>query len=95
MHPAIENLMSRGFFAQCSNVEGLSRLMSEEPVTFYIGIDPTASSAHIGHMVPFFALKHLVNAGHKGIALMGAGTARIGDPSFRSETRQILSYEQL
>ncbi|MCL2374354.1 MAG: tyrosine--tRNA ligase [Treponema sp.] len=95
MHPAIETLKARGFFAQCSNVEGLSRLMSEEPVTFYIGIDPTASSAHIGHMVPFFALKHLVNAGHKGIALMGAGTARIGDPSFRSETRQILTYEQL
>ena len=95
MHPAIENLKARGFFAQCSNIEGLSALMSEEPVTFYIGIDPTASSAHIGHMVPFFALKHLVNAGHKGIALMGAGTARIGDPSFRSETRQILSYEQL
>jgi len=95
MHPALENLMARGFFAQCSNVEGLSRAMEEGPVTFYIGIDPTASSAHIGHMVPFFALKHLVNAGHKGIALMGAGTARIGDPSFRSETRKILSYEQL
>ena len=95
MHPAIENLKARGFFAQCSNAEGLSRLMSEGPVTFYIGIDPTASSAHIGHMVPFFALKHLVNSGHKGIALMGGGTARIGDPSFRSETRQILSYEQL
>ncbi|MCL2601875.1 MAG: tyrosine--tRNA ligase [Treponema sp.] len=95
MHPALESLMSRGFFAQCSNAEGLSRLMGEGPVTFYIGIDPTASSAHIGHMVPFFALKHLVNSGHKGIALMGAGTARIGDPSFRSETRQILSYEQL
>ena len=95
MNEAIENLKARGFFAQCSSVDGLSRLMSDEPVTFYIGIDPTASSAHIGHMVPFFALKHLVNSGHKGIALMGAGTARIGDPSFRSETRQILTYEQL
>jgi len=95
MHQVLENLKTRGFFAQCSNIEGLSRLMDEGPVTFYIGIDPTASSAHIGHMVPFFALKHLVNAGHRGISLMGAGTARIGDPSFRSETRQILSYEQL
>jgi len=95
LHPALENLTERGFFAQCSNVEGLSRAMEEGTVPFYIGIDPTASSAHIGHMVPFFALKHLVNAGHKGIALMGAGTARIGDPSFRSETRKILSYEQL
>jgi len=69
--------------------------MSEERLTFYIGIDPTGASAHIGHMVPFFAYKHLVNAGHRGIALMGAGTARIGDPSFRSETRKILSYEEL
>ena len=95
MNEALENLKSRGFFAQCSNAEGLSRLMDEEPITFYIGIDPTSNSAHIGHMVPFFAYKHLVNAGHRGIALMGAGTARIGDPSFRSETRKILSYEEL
>ena len=95
MNKALEILKTRGFFQQCSNVEGLSKLMDEGPVTFYIGIDPTGSSAHIGHMVPFFAYKHLVNAGHKGIALMGAGTARIGDPSFRSETRKILSYEEL
>ena len=95
MTEALETLKERGLFAQCSNPDGLSGLMDKEPVTFYIGIDPTASSAHIGHMVPFFALKHLANAGHRGIALMGAGTARIGDPSFRSETRKILSYEQL
>jgi tyrosyl-tRNA synthetase len=95
MNESLETLKTRGFFAQCSNPEGLSLLMSKEPITFYIGIDPTASSAHIGHMVPFFALKHLVNAGHRGIALMGAGTARIGDPSFRSDTRKILSYEEL
>jgi len=95
MNTALETLKARGFFQQCSNVEGLSKLMDEGPVTFYIGIDPTAASAHIGHMVPFFAYKHLVNAGHRGIALMGAGTARIGDPSFRSDTRRILSYEEL
>ena len=95
MNKALANLKARGFYAQCSNPEGLSRLMDEEPLTFYIGIDPTGSSAHIGHMVPFFAYKHLVTAGHRGIALMGAGTARIGDPSFRSETRKILSYEEL
>ena len=88
-------MRERGFFKQCSNLEGLSAKMDEGPVTFYIGIDPTASSAHIGHMIPFFALRHLVAAGHRGIALMGGGTARIGDPSFRSETRKILSYEQL
>ena len=95
MNAALETLKERGLFAQCSNPDGLSRLMDEGPITFYIGIDPTGSSAHIGHMVPFFAFKHLNNAGHRGIALMGAGTARIGDPSFRSETRKILSYEEL
>ncbi|MDR0496054.1 MAG: tyrosine--tRNA ligase [Treponema sp.] len=95
MNEVLENLKLRGFFAQCSDVEGLSRLMGEEPVTFYIGIDPTGSSAHIGHMVPFFAYRHLTAAGHRGIALMGAGTARIGDPSGRSESRKILSYEEL
>jgi tyrosyl-tRNA synthetase len=95
MNEALEILKTRGFFAQCSDVEGLSRLMDEGPVTFYIGIDPTGASAHIGHMVPFFAYRHLTDAGHRGIALMGDGTARIGDPSGRTESRRILSYEEL
>ena len=95
MNSAIENLKTRGFFAQCTNEEGLSRLMDEGPVTFYIGVDPTAASVHIGHMVPFFAFRHLRESGHKGIALLGGGTARIGDPSGRSETRMILSYDEL
>jgi tyrosyl-tRNA synthetase len=95
MHPALENLKVRGFFAQCTDAEGLSRLMDEGPVTFYEGTDPTGGSLHIGHMVPYFAFRHLREAGHKGIALLGGGTARIGDPSGRSETRQMLSYEQL
>jgi tyrosyl-tRNA synthetase len=81
MHPAIENLKQRGFFQQCTGVEGLSQLMAEGPVTFYVGCDPTGSSLHIGHMVPFFAYRHLRAAGQKGIALIGGGTARIGDPS--------------
>ena len=95
MHPAIQTLKQRGFFQQCTDVEGLSKLMGEGPVTFYIGCDPTGSSLHIGHMVPFFALRHLREAGQKGIALIGAGTARIGDPSGKSETRKVLSYETL
>ena len=95
MNSAIENLKARGFFAQCSNVDELSRLMDSGPITFYLGVDPTGPSAHIGHMVPFFAFRHLLNAGHKGIALMGDGTARLGDPSGRTETRKMLSYEEL
>jgi tyrosyl-tRNA synthetase len=95
MHPAIENLKARGFFSQCTNEEELSRLMNEGPVTFYEGTDPTGGSLHIGHMVPYFAFRHLKDAGHKGLALLGGGTARIGDPSGKSEMRKMLSYEQL
>jgi tyrosyl-tRNA synthetase len=95
MHPAIENLKVRGFFQQCTDAEGLSRLMNEGPVTFYVGCDPTGPSLHIGHMVPFFAYRHLRSAGQKGIALIGEGTARIGDPSGKSEMRKMLNYETL
>ena len=69
--------------------------MDEGPVTFYLGTDPTGGSLHIGHMVPYFAFRHLLSMGQKGIGLLGAGTARIGDPSGRTETRKMLSYEEL
>jgi tyrosyl-tRNA synthetase len=95
MNPAIENLTARGFVRQCTDVGGLSRLMDEGPVTFYEGTDPTGGSLHIGHMVPYFAFRHLRAAGHRGIALLGGGTARIGDPSGKTETRKMLSYEEL
>jgi tyrosyl-tRNA synthetase len=95
MNQALENLKVRGFFKQCTDEEGLSRLMDEGPVTFYVGCDPTGPSLHIGHMVPFFALRHLRDAGHVGIALIGGGTARIGDPSGKTEMRKMLTYDQL
>ncbi|MDR2731521.1 MAG: tyrosine--tRNA ligase [Treponema sp.] len=95
MHQAIETLKARGFLQQCTDTEGLSKLMDEGPVTFYVGCDPTGTSLHIGHMVPFFAFKHMCDAGQKGIALIGCGTARIGDPSGKSEIRKLLSYETL
>ncbi|MDR1249224.1 MAG: tyrosine--tRNA ligase [Treponema sp.] len=95
MNQALENLKIRGLFQQCSDPDTLSALMDEGPVTFYVGCDPTGPSLHIGHMVPFFAFRHLMAAGHKGIALIGGGTARIGDPSGKTEMRRMLSYEQL
>lgn len=95
MNPALENLKERGFFQQCTDAEGLSRIMDEGPVTFYVGCDPTGPSLHIGHMVPFFAYRHLRAAGHRGLALIGGGTARIGDPSGKTEMRKMLSYDQL
>jgi tyrosyl-tRNA synthetase len=87
--------MDRGFFQQCTDLEGLSKRMDEGPVTFYVGCDPTGPSLHIGHLVPEFALMHLRNYGHRGIALIGGGTARIGDPSGKIEMRKMLSYEQI
>jgi tyrosyl-tRNA synthetase len=95
MNSALQTLQERGFIQQCTDLEGLSKAMDESPVTFYIGCDPTGPSLHIGHMVPFFAYRHLVAAGHKGIALMGGGTARIGDPSGKSEMRKMISYEAI
>ncbi|MFA6508650.1 MAG: tyrosine--tRNA ligase [Treponemataceae bacterium] len=95
MNPALETLKERGFFQQCTDAEGLSKAMDEGPVTFYVGTDPTGPSLHVGHMVPLFALRHLRTAGHKGIALIGGGTARIGDPSGKTEMRKMLTYEQL
>ncbi|MCX7776183.1 MAG: tyrosine--tRNA ligase [Spirochaetaceae bacterium] len=95
MNRALEVLKERGFVQQCTDFEGLSRLMDEGPVTFYVGCDPTGPSLHIGHMVPFFAFRHLVQAGHHGIALLGGGTARIGDPSGKTEMRKLISYEAI
>ena len=95
MNQTLAALKARGFFQQCTDEEGLSALMDEGPVTFYVGTDPTGPSLHIGHMVPFFALRHLRAAGHRGIALIGGGTARIGDPSGKTEMRRVISYEAI
>lgn len=95
MNKALEILQRRGFIQQCTDFEGLSKAMDEGPVTFYVGCDPTGPSLHIGHMVPFFAFKHLIAAGHHGIALLGGGTARIGDPSGKTEMRKMITYEEI
>ena len=95
MNKALETLKERGFFAQCTDEQGLSDLMDKGPLAFYVGCDPTGPSLHIGHMVPFFALRHLRKFGHIGLALIGGGTARIGDPSGKTEMRKMISYEQI
>lgn len=92
---ALATLQARGFVQQCSDVEALGRLLDSEPVTFYVGIDPTATSMHVGHMVPLFAMAHLAAHGHNPIVVVGGGTARIGDPSGKTEMRKILSIEDI
>lgn len=92
---AIEILRERGFIHQESNPEALKSLMEKGPITAYSGFDPTAESLHIGHLIPIMALLHLQRAGHQVIAVVGGGTALIGDPSGKTEMRSILTEEQL
>jgi tyrosyl-tRNA synthetase len=88
-------LKERGFVQQCSDEAALRRLMDEGPVTLYVGFDPTGSSLHVGNMVSLQAMANLQRAGHRIIALVGGGTARIGDPSGKTETRRMLSVETI
>ena len=95
MAHVLDTLRERGFIAQVTDEEALRKRLDEGPVTFYLGIDPTGKSLHAGHMVPLYMMAHLTAAGHQAIALMGGGTARIGDPSGKTEMRKMLSIEQI
>jgi tyrosyl-tRNA synthetase len=90
-----DTLKERGFVSQCSNEEGLRKLLDTERVTFYIGFDPTAKSLHIGNLLQLIFMAHLQRAGHRPIALVGGGTTRIGDPSGKTEMRKILPVETI
>ncbi len=92
---AFEVLQARGFVSQCSDEAGLARLLDAEPVSFYIGFDPTADSLHVGNLLQLFSMSHLQRAGHRPIALIGAGTCRIGDPSGKTEARPIMPVETI
>ena len=95
MSNGLEVLAERGFIKQCTDFEKLDKLMSEKQISFYVGMDPTGKSLHIGHMVPLFAMAHLQKAGHRPIPLVGGGTALIGDPSGKTEMRKIQTVEQI
>lgn len=88
-----DTLLERGYIAQCTNEEEVRRLLDEEKVTFYIGFDPTADSLHVGHYVALMVMSHLQRAGHRPICLVGGGTGTVGDPSGRTDMRQVLTDE--
>ena len=95
MDNVFEALNERGFIKQVTNAEQVTRLLAEKQVTYYVGFDPTASSLHVGSLVPIMAMAHLQRAGHTPIAIIGGGTTMIGDPTDKTEMRPMLSEEQI
>lgn len=90
-----QELKFRGFIVQATNEDELESLLAAEKVTCYIGFDPTADSLHAGSLVPLMALHHMQRYGHRPIAILGGGTTMIGDPSGKTEMRQMLQREQI
>lgn len=91
----LQALRERGFVQQVSDESALRSSLDRGAVTFYAGFDPTASSLHVGSMIPLMAMAHLARAGHRPIAVLGGGTAMVGDPSGRTELRQMMTVETI
>lgn len=94
MGNAFNILEGRGFVEQVSDREQVASLF-EKPVTCYIGFDPTASSLHLGSLVPIMSLAHAQRQGHRPIAVVGGGTTLVGDPSGKTEMRRLMSREEI
>ena len=90
-----EELKARGLIAQTTNEEEISKMINEGKAVFYIGFDPTADSLHVGHFMALCLMKRLQQAGNRPIALVGGGTAMIGDPSGRTDLRQMMTVETI
>jgi len=89
----MDTLRERGFIKQTVFEEDLYKLLGSEKVSFYIGFDPTADSLHVGHYLAMMAMSHMQRAGHRPIVLIGGGTGMIGDPSGRTDMRNMLTAE--
>ncbi len=88
-------LAERGFIYQATDADAMRKRLGEGPLTFYVGFDPTGNSLHIGHLLPVMAMRWLQSCGHRPIALVGGGTAMIGDPSGKMEARPIMTVETI
>jgi tyrosyl-tRNA synthetase len=90
-----DTLKNRGYIAQVTHENEVRDLLAEPGVAFYIGFDPTADSLHVGHFIQMMVMAHLQRAGHRPIVLLGGGTGMVGDPSGRSDLRQVLTEETI
>lgn len=90
-----DELKARGLIAQMTHEDEIRELLEKEKVTFYIGFDPTADSLHIGHFLQMVVMAHMQRAGHRPIAIIGGGTAMVGDPSGRTDMRQMMTPETI
>ena len=88
-------IMARGFLADCTDYQGLDEALSKGVVTAYIGYDATAKSLHVGHLLNVMLLRWFQKTGHRPITLMGGGTTKVGDPSFRADERPLLSAAEI
>jgi tyrosyl-tRNA synthetase len=95
MNTVFDTLQARGFVQQVTHPDTLQARLQNEQVTFYIGFDPTATSLHIGNLLTIMAMVHMQQAGHRPIAIVGGGTAMVGDPSGKTEMRQMLTPEAI
>lgn len=89
----MDTLRERGFIKQVVYEDDLYKMLGEQSVSFYIGFDPTADSLHVGHFLALMAMAHMQKAGHKPYALVGGGTGKVGDPSGRTDMRQMMTNE--
>ncbi len=95
MKNVFDVLQERGLIAQTTHEEEIRRILGEEKITFYIGFDPTADSLHIGHFMQLIVMKHMQNAGHRPIILLGGGTTMVGDPTGKADMRPMITQEEI
>ncbi len=95
MSGVFDVLKERGFIAQLTHEETIKEKLENEKLTFYIGFDPTAESLHVGHFLQMVVMAHMQRAGHRPIAIIGGGTAMVGDPTGKTDMRKMLTREQI